>query len=421
MTSGDATDIGIIPAHDLGAWAEHGELVPVPVSLRAADNPYQWTALLPAYREHLIEWGGQACALPLAGEGFVIVYRSDRFTEANFIAAFQKRSMSKPAKPATWEEFADLAAAFAEVDGKPSLPQMSRGELADLFFRLAACYDRPASLSDDAGAGHNLGGGVLSFQHDIRTGDPRLDTPGFHAAADWFAKLAAQKCLPTPTQPGVEPDPASELASGKAMLAVVSLRQLAKMPRENGKIPAKFALAPFPGTQSYVNPQKEQLVRAVAANYIPYTAGGLLGVVRTRCPHTEAAFELLAEVGGPTRSHEIISTPGLGSGPFRTSHLEQDRLQIWLGYGFDADRSKALLAALALNARVDAKNSVHGLRGPDQKELTDAAADELTKIAGGALQASEGLKKLLAHWTEIDKKTPQAVRLRWRKLAAGVE
>jgi hypothetical protein len=219
----------------------------------------------------------------------------------------------------------------------------------------------------------------------------------------------------------VQSDPASELASGKAMVAIVSLRQLARLPRENGKIPTKFALAPLPGTQSFVNPQREQLVRAVAPNYVPYTAGGHLGVVRTRCAFHEAAFDLLAELGGPIRSHEIVSTPGLGSGPFRTSHLEQDRLQIWLGYGFDADRSKALLAALTLNARVDAKNSVYGLRGPDQKELTAAAMDELTKIATGVLPASEGLKKLLAAWTEIDKKTPQSVRLKWRKLAAGVE
>src|SRR5437764_12607852 len=32
MAPGDAADIGVIPLPDLGAWAERGELVPVPIA-----------------------------------------------------------------------------------------------------------------------------------------------------------------------------------------------------------------------------------------------------------------------------------------------------------------------------------------------------------------------------------------------------
>ena len=63
--------------------------VRVPATLRLPDNPFQWTGVLPIYREQLIEWGGQAQAIPLAGDGFVVVYRVDRLADAKFVEAFQ--------------------------------------------------------------------------------------------------------------------------------------------------------------------------------------------------------------------------------------------------------------------------------------------------------------------------------------------
>jgi multiple sugar transport system substrate-binding protein len=410
MTPGDDTDVGVIPAAEFGEWADRGDLVPVPASLRASDHPFQWIGVLPAYREQLVEWGGQARALPLAGEGSVIVYRADRLTEANLVAAFRKHGGEKPGAPATWEEFAALAAAFAEVDGKPSLPAMSGAEVADLFFRVAACYDRRPL--DDVAIG-KVGGGLggVSFHHDVRTGEPGLGTPGFAAAADWLAGLAARKCFAT--------DPTADLTSGKAMLAVASLAQLAKLRSETGALPARYAIAPLPGTRSVADPEKGELVRG-GVNYVPYFSGGRLGVVRTRCANAEAAFDLLADLGGPTRSQELLSNPALGAGPFRSAHLEQDRLLIWLGYGLDETRSKALQAALQQNIRAEVRNAVYALRGPDQKELTAAAVAELAKVAAGTVPGDAGLKQLRAAWERIDQKTPQETRLRWRKLAAGV-
>ncbi|HSQ56296.1 MAG TPA: extracellular solute-binding protein, partial [Gemmata sp.] len=134
MTAGDDSDIGIISIRELGLWADKNELVPVPASLRATDHPFKWTGVLPAYREQLIEWGGQARALPLAGEGLVIVYRADRLAEPSIVSAFEKRTGNKPRAPSTWEEFADLAGTFAEVDGHPSLTAMTGPEIANLFF-----------------------------------------------------------------------------------------------------------------------------------------------------------------------------------------------------------------------------------------------------------------------------------------------
>jgi ABC-type glycerol-3-phosphate transport system substrate-binding protein len=407
MTAGDDTDIGILAVPEFGTWAGRGELVRVPAAIRTLDHSFQWTGVLPAYREQLIEWGGQAQAVPLAGDGFVVVYRADRLADATFIAAFHKTFGRNPAVPATWEEFADLAVAFAALDGKPSLPALAGADVADLFFRVAACYDRPATADSNARI-------APSLHFDVMTGDPRLDAPGFAAAANWLARLTETKCFAPVLPAGTRADPAAALEKGDAALAVVSLTQLAGLrPKEGGPVPARFGLAALPGTRTFTNPENGMPILAAAPNYIPYFAGGRLGVVRTRCPNVEAAFDLLAELGGPVRSLEILSTPGLGAGPFRVSHLERDRLGIWYGYGFDAEHSKQLQDALRQYVRMEVKPRVIGLREPDQGALSDAAATELATLLGGR-RADDALARLTAAWKQIDEKTPKETRIRWR-------
>lgn len=412
MAPGDDADAGVIPAAEFGTWAARDDLAPVPPALRASDHPFQWAGVLPAYREHLIEWGGQARAVPLAGDGAVVVYRVDRLADPQFAAAFQKAHGRAPAPPASWEDFAALAAAFADLDRKPSLPALSGRDAADLFFRVAACFDRPVATETTAKAGPGPGLGAVSFLHDVQTGDPRLSGPAFAAAAAWLGSL--------PKAPAGAADPVAALAKGDAALAVLTLPQLAKLPRENGRVPDRFGLAPLPGTRQFFDPAKGQLVPSGTPNYVPFYAGGRLGVVRSRCAKPDAAFDLLAELGGPTRSLELLGVPGLGAGPFRQAHLERDRIAAWLGYGFDAERSKVLQEALRQYARPEVRNPTYGLRGPDQGVLNAAAADAMGKVASGAVPADAGLKELIAAWGRIDEATPKETRLRWRKLSAGV-
>jgi multiple sugar transport system substrate-binding protein len=409
MTPGDDTDVGILPASRFGVWADRGELARVPSALRLPDHPYQWTGVLPIYREQLSEWGGQAQAIPLAGDGHVIVYRTDRLENEKFVAAFNQAFGKKPRAPASWEEFADLAVQLAATSGKPSLPPVTGAELADWFFRVAACYDRPGMTSATG-----VREGSFSLQFDVATGAPRLDAPGFAAAGELFERLAKGNCFPPLVAEAR--DPAAAVA-GDASLAVLSLAQLARLPREEGAVPARFGLAPLPGTRRYHDPGKG-MVAAAEPNYVPYFSGGRLGVVRTRCASPDAAFDLLAELGGPARSLEVVSTPGLGAGPFRLAHLERDRLHVWYGYGLDARRTRELLQAMQQYVRQESKTPALGLRGPDHDALSAAAAAELGKLVSGT-PAADVLRSLTAAWNEIDAKTPRETRLRWRKMAAG--
>ena len=412
MTPTDDSDIGIIPVAQLGDWAERGEIARVPSNLRLADHPFQWTSVLPIYREQLSEWGGQAQAVPLAGDGFIILYRTDRLADPKFADAFRAALGRKPAVPATWEEFADLATQFAARHGKPSLPPMTSPEVADLFFRIAACYDRPAIANPQA-----VREGIFSLHFDVTTGEPRLQAPAFGAAGALLARLAAGKCFAPPVPEGKPSNPIAALEAD-ASLAVVSLAQLAQLPREKGVVPARYGIAPLPGTRQY-DDRGRGMTAASTPNYIPYFSGGRIAVVRTRCANTEAAFDLLADLGGPARSLEVVSTPGLGAGPFRVTHLEGEHIAIWYGYGLDAARTRQLQQAMQQYVRQDVRTPALGLRGPDQAALSAAAARELGTLVTGKPPA-EVLKGLTAAWNDIDKSTPLETRRKWRKMAAGV-
>ena len=81
----------------------------------------------------------------------------------------------------------------------------AQGQMVEVGADRLAMDEREArALLEGAGVGlpdaevAKLGSGlaVLSFQHDASTGEARLDSPGFRAAADWLGGLAAKNCLP---------------------------------------------------------------------------------------------------------------------------------------------------------------------------------------------------------------------------------
>lgn len=410
MTAGDATDLAVIPANRLGEWAEPGHLAPLPLKHRA-----QVAELLPPYAERLAMWGDQTQAVPLAGDGVVLVYRADRFADPAAAAEFAKRGKGPLAAPVTWEQAAEIATFFAARDKGPSLPPLPADPTAlfDLFSRVATSFDRPA-LSDKDLAERGKDEELLAFHFEVRTGKPRLLSPGFGAAAQWFAALTAAGAVPQ----GASDDPVAALAAGRAVWALLSLDQLAKLPRKDGVVEARFGVAAVPGAQQRSDPAAPQAERQLA-NYVPYFAGGRLGVVRSRCERPEVAFELLAELAGPARSAELISTPGLGAGPLRPADLSQDQFPLWLGYGFDPARSRALQEALRSYLADTVKNPAFGLRGPDRDALTRDAAAALRKLGTGAKPA-DVLAETQTAWTTLDAKAPAGAPVRWRKHAAGL-
>ena len=421
MTAADATDLAVISAGRLGEWAEPGHLAALPTRFRAGDHPLQWFGLLTDSADRLAEWGAKTQAIPLTGDGYVVVYRGDRFRDQATSADFVNQFRRPLDPPATWQDFALIAEFFAKRDKKPSLPPFPAdpARAFDFFSRVASSMDRPAFSEKDLDGPKDTE--RLAFQFAIQTGAPRLRAPGFEDAAKWFADLHAAGCLP-PVPAGGSDDPVAALAENRAVLALVSLDQLARLPRENGIVPARFALASVPGSSRYFDPARNARIDlpAPGVNYIPHFSGGRLGVVRSCCTNPDIAFDLLAELGGPARSAELISTPGLGAGPTRSAHLTPDRILLWLGYGFEAKRSAELQDALRHYIGQSVKNPTYGLRGPDRAPLTEAAGRAIRKLGTGT-KPGDALTEAMSAWAAIDAKAPSnATLILWRKRAAGL-
>ncbi|MBX9584170.1 MAG: extracellular solute-binding protein [Gemmataceae bacterium] len=414
-------DVGVVPFAAVGGLADRGELRPIPPALKEPGHPYQWSGVISTFRgESYAGWGGRVFALPVAGAAELVLYRSDRLADPTTRKEFEGKFGRSPGPPTTWEDYADLAAFFADKDKAPSLPALPADpyQLVTFLSRVAACYDRPAggeSTAREAGrrddaARQEVGG----FQFRADDGRPRLDSPtaGFGPAAEWLAGLKARGGLPA----GGDPDPVAALTAGRAALAVVSLHDLHRLRAAAGKDLGRYGVAPLPGTRSYIDPATGKRAPA-GSNYVPHLAGGWLGVVRADAAHPEAAWDLLAELGGPTRSLELVAA---GYGPFRDLHLDRDRMAAWYGYGFDDARTKALQDAVRASVGKGVRNPTFGLRTPDEPALTAALAGELRRVAAGEVPPAEGLKRVTAGWDAADKDIPADKLRDWRRKALGL-
>jgi multiple sugar transport system substrate-binding protein len=402
----DHADLGILPFAELGELAAAGEIAPVPLSLREPGNPYQWSSVLSVYRgEPYAGWGRQMFGLPLAADGFVLVYRTDRLVDPRIKADFRMQFHRPLTVPTAWEDFADVAAFFAERDRRPSLPRVTSdlgqpSAIESWFFRIAACYDRPLTSE------------TLAFQFDLNTGKPRIDGPAFASAARLLASLKARGCLPTTGSS----DPIAALEEDRAVLAMVPLYDLIRLKR-NGVVPARYGIAPLPGTKQAADAATGKLA-STPGNYMPFFDGGWLGAVSRGCKDSAAAFALLAELGGPARSQEIVAAGGFG--PLRDTHLEADRTTIWLGYGFDGPRTKALQEALLSYLGKSVRNPTFGLRTPDRATLSSLLLPELNRIVNGEVKPEEALKRAAESWEGTNPKVPRERLLDWRRKAAGL-
>ena len=106
--------------------------------------------MLPSFQEKLCNWGRRPVAVPVAGDGYALVYRLDRFADEKVAAAYRARYQRELVPPRTWEDLKAVAEAFHAADGKPSLPPLPADPVAAIaaFHQVAACYDRQAVASD---------------------------------------------------------------------------------------------------------------------------------------------------------------------------------------------------------------------------------------------------------------------------------
>ncbi len=411
-------DIAVVPQEDLAGPASRGELAGVPESLTANGKAFRWDTLFVPFQTSLVQWGSRIVAVPVAGDGLVCVYRADRFRDPGAQKACRDRFQKDLAPPRTWEDIAEIATVFHQP-GKPSLPPLpaDRAGALALFQQMAACYDRVPRATGDTQGGSAR---ALSFLIDI-DGEryrPRLDAPAFTAAYDWFHRTAAFR-------PAAAGDPAAAIGTGSAVVAVLTLRELARLPHDpkTGAVSDAFGIAAVPGTRTYFDADGHVQQGAGGRTAIPFLGGtGAFAVVPKRAANAEAAWDFLADLAGPDGSAGILGESEIGAGPLREGHITGPTgTAIWQRYGFDEARTKDLLAAMQAYANPSVANPALPLRTPDAPAVHAILEAQLRRAAAGQATGAEAAHAAASAWAEHDHMQDAAQLKEWRRKAAGLD
>lgn len=419
-------DVAVLPPAQLGRLAAADVLATRPTALGDRDQTLRWTEVLPAFQDKLCNWGRRPVAVPIAGDGYVLVYRADRFADPAAQAAHRAKFQRELTPPATWEDLARAADTLAATSGKPSLPPLPADPTAAAVAlnQVAACYDRTA-----ASAASTPSGGVpqpieptaaplaaFRFHVDPDTAAPRLTAPSFVAAFKWFHDTA--KFRPPAG------DPLNALTSGSAVAAVLPLADVARLPTgPGGLIDPRFGVAPLPGSERWFEADGQPQNAVGGRNFVPYLGtGGQLGVVFQRTTVGDAAWDFLVELASPAGAEDTLGAVKLGAGPFRYSHVALgEKAAMWQRLGFDAARTEQLARALSEYANAPLRGPVYPLRTPDQAARNAILADAVRKAASGALTGEQAAAEARQAWLAEDAKTPVATRKAWARNAVGLE
>jgi len=401
-------DVGVITPPELSHLAVDRALQELPGAYRSSQGKFLWSELPLLLAEKLLRWDGKAYALPLIGEGHVLVYRTDLFAEKE--AEFEKEYKQQLAPPETWEELVQIARFFHDGTGKPSLPSLPEraDDLDRLFYTMAIVYDRPA-VSEAGRAGARAlrpaqEDELFSFHFSLATGEPRVNRPAFVHALELLQQM--QPCRPT----GTTADPSAEFLKGGAVFCLARLDALARFQRPDSPVRDRFAIAPIPGgrfTFAYHPGEQGKAERKEVVpgqvNRVPYVGwGGCLGVVMNHCAHPEVAWEFLAALGDPaSTSLEVLGAAKWGAGPFRGSHLETRNRNFWYGYGLSNEQTAKLVDQLRHHLVSSIVNYGVRLRVPDEKEYSRAMDEELRKALLHGRSAKAALDEAARRWKTL--------------------
>src|SRR5205085_2869589 len=104
---------------------------------------------------------------------------------------------------------------------------------------------------------------VFAFHYDLKTGMPRIESPGFAKALEMLEHL--QKCRP----PGTAPVPAEAFRAGKAILCLTDATSILGF-QQSPAIRDRFAVCPMPGSRAYFDFTSGGKFDVPGGNRVPY-------------------------------------------------------------------------------------------------------------------------------------------------------
>jgi ABC-type glycerol-3-phosphate transport system substrate-binding protein len=404
-------DLWILRPARLPHWAEAKKLVPIPDTYTQTGHDYSWRDVLGLYRDRLLFWDGTLYGLPLLGESPLCCYRSDHLADRTEQQAFLRQQGRALKAPATWEDVRAIAAHFSK-DGPalPPLPQEDE-DLLRLFYQVVSSYTRQA-VPGEQDVPKELYGEAFSSYYDLKTGQPRIDSPGNVSALSMLQQL--QKYRP----PGVAPHPEEAFAQDKG--AVLCLTDSTWLPtfQKEPTLADRFDLAQIPGASFSFAYHTGVKVEGAEPNRVPYLgSGSWLGVVPTTSKNPEAALALLVHLSMPTTARQLASDPASG-GPIRARDLNRDG---WEAFHLDIRRTlqlRDIVRHTLLHRTV--KNPLFVLRTPDAQEHQKILAQQVRAVLEQNLDPAQALGQVAQRWRELDAREGEKLHLQRYRVSLGL-
>ena len=398
----------LVPPRSLGSLASG--LGKVPASLLGRQE-VAWTDVLPVWRDRLAKWRGDTLGVPVQGEIWVQVIRTDWLADDGLQKAHQSATGKTLKVPRLWEEWIELGTALkGKLPGRPGapvlppLPSAPEDQLR-LLRQVAACHamERLAA-GQKLRPGREAENNHYALDFDLLTGKPKVAGKAFVHALEWMTRMAPLQ----PKQP--ENKPWQAFARGESMVALVPGSALSALQR--GPLRDRFDIHPLPGADKVF--LEDGLLQAGQGNSIPLV--GSEGALALAGPEaSNEVWDLVGYLVQPKTQLDLVLDPDMG-GPVREQHLQGAP---WDGMQLDARRLAQWQNALrATLSPAETINPAVALRTPDVEKLDELLARQVAHCLSGKSKPAECLQLAADAWIELGKARPD--RLQEVRASAGL-
>ncbi len=351
---------------------------PVPEEWIRPRSPLRFEDLIPWIKDHTISWKKIPFALPVSGEGFVLVYRKD------LLADLRSKEPSLPmGPPSSWTEFQHLAQTLSK-----QFPNLKAGfsplgftpeDKERLFLMIHASIAAraiPVNEKTDEAPESTLFG----YLYDLKTG---AFQPGQNATSEaakiWAGLAPLAPKVPTVTYSIQTPTPTEMFLAGETALGILPLSVLAKA-ATHPHLVGKIGIGPIPGSMIHAD-SSGKLVKTNSPNYRPMLgSAGLLAAVRADSPNAEKAWTFAAVLASPPGEFFALNNQTAGA----TRNDQVLRLR-WDRFNLDAQTTVALREILREQLLGSAiKNAAPYPRRPDGSDRTALLSQLLDQLKGDA-------------------------------------
>jgi multiple sugar transport system substrate-binding protein len=350
---------------------------------------FQYTDLVPAYRDQVTKYGSDRMALPLGGSALLLVYRRDAFQrQANIDAARAAGIKLEP--PATWTNLDALAKFFQGRDWD--------GDGTADHGLAAALGPDPEGVGDATLLARSASLGQhrdqYSFLFDADSMSPRIDSPPFvealRAIGTW------KGCGPPGGDKFDAPAARAAFRGGKIALLIDRAERAAAWSHGH-----PIGVAPLPGSERVYEPTRKRWETPTSLNtpsYLPLGGGWLVGIRRGLSgAHREAAIDLARYLASPENVNRLRAERSFPMLPVRGSQMGQGLPDPTSAPDVDPRQWSDAVGRTLMAERV-----VPGLRIPEAAGyLGDLSQARAAVLAGKDPETA--LHEVAAAWTERTK------------------